>query len=194
MTQVLEVLSTKLQELGHDVHFEQKFACELNKAKREFIKHVVEKDTHIFTDVGDMGARTEGAPCCAHEAQCPLEAVNLLIAGLSCKDLSRAKASRPNPGQVFVSSAVGSSSSARTYFGWLEYLTNRPADLLIVENSDQLLEGNQADAQIFINALRERGYQTHLLLVDSHTFGLPQHRRRAYILGWLQASPLMSEV
>ena len=131
----------------------QRFSCELSQRKREFAEQVVDikNDGHpccSFSDVTDLAQRKSW---CSRHYLCPTPRANLLVAGLSCKDLSMQNPRRPGQtgSPVLDPALMGASTSSRAFFGFMSYVDQACPDILLIENSNQLLENQDGDAQVF---------------------------------------------
>ena len=115
---VLDAFQKAVVKSGTPFSIKQRFSCEVNKAKQTWINNLVNKGNHpgdvcIFADAQDMRGST--AKCVAHNKECTVEPVDLLIVGTSCKDMSRAstqvKAMRGTP-VLSKQHSLGGSASA----------------------------------------------------------------------------------
>ena len=141
---VVEAMNEAMRDHGLKVHLKHKFSCEANKDKRAWIRQVLtstciaESMTAesadgcgcIFEDIAALGQGE--AACSNHERCCPVETVDLLVVGTSCKDLSRANASRVSHESPVLEQSSSKGGSAQTYHGFLSYVrTHRPNFILL---------------------------------------------------------------
>ena len=122
------------------------------------------------------------APCVVHGKDCALAPVDILVVGTRCKDMSRCstyfKQSRP-----VLSREWSPGGSAQTFRGLLAYLDRCPANLVIYENVDSMDEGGgETNMDILLSEFSSRGYEGQRMTLDANSFGLPQHRRRMWVL------------
>ena len=179
------------QASGVAHEFNHVFGCEIIPDKRSFGMKVTDQcghpDSCMFIDVSHLEG--EHAWCDRHKRMCRIPPAEGLIAGLSCKDLSLMNSKNPGgTGPIFAANKVHSSTSAKTFFGFLSYVDRFAPSWVMLENSDQLLDGNESmkvNWQRLRRALEARGYMVHGLVVDSSQFALPQTRRRSYIVAFL---------
>ena len=122
------------------------------------------------------------APCTVHGKDCALPPVDILVVGTSCKDMSKCsvyfKQSRP-----VLSREWSPGGSAQTFRGLLAYLDRCPANVVIYENVDSMDEcSGETNMDILLSEFSSRGYEGQRMTLDAHSFGLPQHRRRLWVL------------
>ena len=73
--------------------------------------------------------------------------------------------------------------SAQTFRGLLAYLDRCPANVVIYENVDSMDEcSGETNMDILLSEFSSRGYEGQRMTLDAHSFGLPQHRRRLWVL------------
>ena len=110
---------------------------------------------------------------------------NLLVAGVSCKDLSRANSKHSNK-KALLRTAGSPGGTVATYRAFLEYLAYQAPETFIVENSDAMADESSSDdsnINIFLVDARERGYEAQPVIVDCQDYGAPARRKRIYIYG-----------
>ena len=135
----------------------------------------------VFRDILQMGDQT--AECAVHNRRCAIPAVDLLILGTSCKDMSRANPAPPKGHVLRQEQSKG--GSAQTYRGFLHYLDSRPSPMIIFENVDAMddaKENGESNLDIFLADTSNRGYESQIIMTDAQEFGLPARRRRIYVL------------
>ena len=73
--------------------------------------------------------------------------------------------------------------SAQTFHGLLAYIDRCPPNLVIYENADSMDEGSgESNVDILLSEFSSRGYEGQRMTLDAQSFGLPQHRRRTWVL------------
>jgi len=142
-------------------------------------------DFCLFERAEDMGKLV--ANCVRHDKMCPVPRVDLLIFGIPCKNVSRASSAyRANQLVMSLQSSVG--GSAQTFRGAENYLHQHVVLIILFENSDALddagdLTSHMTNLQVVEMRLQSCGFALKSFLMDTVLFGLPQHRRRYYVLG-----------
>ena len=160
------------------------FSCEKEKWKKKFLQEVVfpvlSHDAEhgcLFSDMA--GLKKKLAACDVHEKKCNLPAlVFLLMAGYSCKTLSRLNPNGCQPGAL----RAGSGSSGETCHALLDYLRIHRPVVCLLENVEEMGrdEDKSDNVAFFLEKLEELGYVVASHVFDTANFGLPQHRRRAW--------------
>ena len=131
------------------------------------------------------------ATCMVHGGKCPVPSVDMLIAGTSCKDFSKASMGRGGKRlrlEDLMELESSSGGSIQTLKGLFGYLKQWAPAMLIMENVDILDEDSSASATktiltYMMDTLRDLGMESLAVLTDAQLFGLPQMRRRFYISG-----------
>ena len=141
--------------------------------------------THVYDDVTKF--RTGTAHCHIHNAKCKLPAADLLISGFSCKDMSKAN---PNRKLMRSSQVVLNSSSpgktAGTLQGTFSVIEQMMPEAFVLENTDLDQDNEHREGlDHILSELAAKGYDTQAYIVNSVDFGLPQIRRRLFIVGVL---------
>ena len=192
---VLLAISSAYKEAGLSIEFTHVFSCESNPAKRVWIRKVFEEvgvaEGCMFKRAEDMGGAT--AWCEVHKKRCPIPGADIMVAGTSCKDLSKANKNR-NPKAFQQSSTPG--NSANTFHGLADWLMAHAVTMLFFENVDAMAEivnlaiqddlasgfdkGNMSNLEIAMERFAEAGLSSLPILTDAQLFGLPQARRRYY--------------
>ena len=136
----------------------------------------------IFHDIQDLNKAQ--APCWEHNGFCNVPAVDLIIVGTSCKDMSRAN---PNPvrSELVLSQASSKGGSAQTFQGLLSFLEAKSPAMVLFENVDSIEDakpGGTSNLEILKAEMSSRGYEGQIVRTDAHEFGLPCHRRRIFAL------------
>jgi DNA (cytosine-5)-methyltransferase 1 len=151
-----------LQMAGHHAHlFCESYAPARAVLERQF------PDTKIISDIRKL------------EALPRTTKVNLLTAGFPCQDLSQAGATRGLNG--------AHSSLVRNVF---RVLRRTRSEWVLFENVPFMLWlGNGAAMKYLTSNLERLGYRWAYRLVDSQAFGVPQRRKRVYLLASLNHDP-----
>jgi site-specific DNA-cytosine methylase len=107
----------------------------------------------------------------------------LLVAGWSCKDLSRlSKDYAQKKNSNVLEEKRG--SSGQTLEGLLQYLRNDAPPVYIGENVDEIIDVFSENRLYLISAMRGAGYVTDVVKVDSSEYGHWTKRVRAYIVAF----------
>ena len=139
------------------------------------------EDVCIFRNIADLG--NEVADCVTHNKPCAVPAVDLLIIGTSCKDMSRANNSAPKGPVLKMDASKG--GSAQTFKGFMRYLESANPAIVIFENVDSMEDaksGGESNLEVFQAEVSSRGYEFQVVMTDAMEFGLPARRRRLYVL------------
>lgn len=105
--------------------------------------------------------------------------VDLLTGGFPCQDLSQAGQTQGMSG--------GNSSLVEHVF---RLLRKRQVETLVLENVPFMLQLARGNAMVYIlDQLEGLGYRWAYRVIDSRAFGLPQRRRRVYLVASLQDDP-----
>lgn len=189
----VDALAAELQNQHIKVTFEVVFTCEIDKDKRTWCMDVqsrLQKGLRMPCCFHDVAGFEGGwGKCARHEASCRLpESLDGFVAGFSCKDFSRANPnkkalSRENVFQQLTTPG----KSADTMHGVLDVLGVCMPDWLLLENVDSMDEGGHSSAHdCFLSELGSHGYDCRSILLDAQEYGLPQSRKRLFILGVLR--------
>ena len=112
----------------------------------------------------------------------PPPPVDILVVGTSCKDMSRMSA-YIKQSRTILRQDWSPGGSAQTFHGLLAYIDRCPPNLVIYENVDSMDEGSgETNVDILLSEFSSRGYEGQRMTLDAHSFGLPQHRRRMWVL------------
>ncbi len=169
-------------------------SCDIDPKKQRFIKKLhhadINPDDHppvqggacLYNDAKEL--RNEKAWCCLHKRMCKVVCGDIVIIGFSCKDISRAN---PNHSKVNLSNAESPGGSCDTWHALLHRLDNAefPPVLLIIENVDALTDDDddgKSQFDLVVAELSNRGYECKAVKLDAVEFGMPQRRRRIYIV------------
>ncbi len=117
---------------------------------------------------------------------------DLLVGGFPCQDYSVATTLKNSKGLI----------GKKGVLWWsihkiLSEKTNKP-NCLLLENVDRLLispSGQRGrDFAIILKSLDELGYAVEWRIINAADFGMPQRRRRIFILAYLKASPIYNSI
>ena len=184
----LHTLADELAAVGINHDFECLYMAEQDKAKQKWLLNVAETlmtpEACLFPDVRDLW--NGECPCLRHKKNCTVRASDLIGAGISCKSWSKANPLRwdRQRGSV-LQSETSQGGSSDTFHGLLRVLDRQGCKILMIENSDELVGDEQADWSIMVAMLQARGYRCQTVCLDSVEFGIPAHRRRAYLIAIL---------
>jgi len=104
---------------------------------------------------------------------------DLVAAGFPCQDLSQA-------GQTKGLSGKKSSLVSHVF----RLIDHKPVPWVLIENVPFMLQLGQGEAmEYLVSQLELRGYSWAYRIVDSRAFGLPQRRRRVYLLASREEAP-----
>jgi site-specific DNA-cytosine methylase len=143
----------------------------------------------VFDDLVLLG---QNRATCRHSSEgqgpCAIPAIDWLVAGFSCKDFSKANPNR-NKFQAsrILSTAASPGKSADTFLGTLRVIDQKMPEVVFLENVDldQDEERSLALDQI-LHELATRGYDTQAYLMNASDYGLPQSRRRLFIIAMIR--------
>lgn len=177
-----------IKATGASVQYKVMYACEKVACKQKWIDSVMHGRPGIdracrpcvYCDICDM---TTGAHCMVHDSRCDVPPVHMLVAGWSCKDLSRLSKDyvQKKNGNVLQEKR---GSSGQTLDGLLRLLTDQPPPVYIGENVDEITDLQSENRQYLIAAFGDCGYYTDVIKVDSHEYGHWTKRCRAYIVAF----------
>jgi DNA (cytosine-5)-methyltransferase 1 len=150
---------------GFDLGFERagmdvRWQCEIDKAAREVLRRHW-PDAMVYEDVRNVGS---GAA-----------AVDVVCGGFPCQDVSVAGRRAGLAGE-----------RSGLWFEFARVLSDVKPEWVVVENVPGLLTSNRGrDFGTILAGLVQRGYCCAWRVLDSQYFGVPQRRRRLYIVGHL---------
>lgn len=113
---------------------------------------------------------------------------DLLVGGFPCQDYSVAR----------VLSQAAGLSGKKGVLWWdihriLEEKGKKAPRYLMLENVDRLLKSpvgqRGRDFAVMLSTLNERGYAVEWRVINAAEYGMPQRRRRVYILGYKKGTP-----
>jgi site-specific DNA-cytosine methylase len=199
----LDALGEQMQAEKIQVKFQSAFFVELDKNKREWCSGVharlaCDEDPPpcSFVDISSFVTTNERTPACTkHNKPCSLPTeIDLLICGFSCKDFARCNSNRKmRSGLDIVGSASSPGKSADTMHGVLGILGRSRAEMLILENVDELAQEHHSEAlDLLLANLSAMGYEVKTLVLCCSEYGLPEVKKRLYIIGLLRPSRLFA--
>ena len=153
-----------LERSGHEIVWQ----VEYDKQARSILrKHW--PDVKIYNDVQQVGGKDGEA------GRDVLEEVDLICGGFPCQDLSVAGHRRGLDG-----------SKSGLWYEFHRILEECRPQYCLVENVPGLFSSNKGrDMEVLVRGLEELGYQWQYRILDSQYFGVPQRRRRVFIVGYL---------
>jgi DNA (cytosine-5)-methyltransferase 1 len=147
------------QRCGHEIVFQ----CEIDSFCNRILQHHWPQtsrraDIRRIDDVKDVPA------------------ADIWCAGFPCQDLSLAlRTARPG--------LQGERSGL--FYSLAKLIRQGGPDVVVIENVVGLLTSHQGrDFLAILNALQECGYAVGWRVLNSQFFGLPQYRRRLYVVAW----------
>ena len=184
----LECIAQYYQEINVNVKFVHRFSCESKPWKQEWTHRLFEERGIeagcLFERAEELGQTH--AYCCLHKRKCPVPGCDLLIAGASCKDFSRSSTNM-SPAEVMMH-ATTPGGSAQTMWALLKYVSLHCIEILLLEDADTLDvmspagKSLQTALNVVAAEIRKCGMNPCPLLTDAFLFGLPEERRRFYIV------------
>ena len=123
---------------------------------------------------------------------CEIPECNLLVGGFPCQDYSVATTLKRS----------GGIEGKKGVLWWqiyriLKEYKNKP-DYLFFENVDRLLKSpakqRGRDFAIILASLSDLGYAVEWRVINAADYGMPQRRRRTYILGYLKDSKIYNKI
>ena len=190
----LEALAASIsrQELP-TLQFNLRFTCESMLKKQEWLCKVTSKSCCCFCNITDL--RNELAYCVHHQGLCYVPRVNLIVVGLSCKDISKMNIHSAKHRSI-MQDPTSPGGAATTFTGLLGYLDAHGCDVLLGEEVEELADGdgnngNISNFSIMSAELSNRNFELQALLVNNTDFGLPSRRKRIYFMGMFTCSRLL---
>ena len=206
---VLLAIARAFAKYGVKLHFVHVFSCECVPKLQDWLIGLFAEvgatvslgDGCLFERAEHMGANA--AKCRKHGGRCcTIPDADLVIAGTSCKDFSKALGTSAKVKQHVLDNSTSTGGSAQTFHGLISYLMNHVVTMLLFENVDTLDEGgddNDSTSSAMAvhtalnsvcDAFEEAALRTLVMLSDAAEFGLPTVRLRYYILAVNPLSPL----
>jgi DNA (cytosine-5)-methyltransferase 1 len=143
-------------------------------------------ETSLFCEIDEaaravLGHRFPDIPCCddiRELAALPAD-VDVITAGFPCQDLSQA------------GRTLGLAGSRSGLVGEVfRLLRRRPVPWVVLENVPFMLQLGKGHAlDVIVKTFEELGYRWAYRVIDSRSFGLPQRRRRVYLVASLDEDP-----
>ncbi len=158
-----------LERAGMEVMWQ----VEIDSFRRRILKRHW-PDVEQFEDVRKVGGHGTEPPSPRKQQ---LGAVDLLCGGFPCQDLS-------------VAGRRGGIHAERSglFFEFARLAGELRPNWLLIENVPGLLSSNKGeDFKTVLKTLSELGYAVAWRILDSRYFGVPQRRRRVYIVGHIRA-------
>lgn len=139
----------------------------------------------VFCDILELGKST--ARCVTHSSMCTVPHCCIFVCCTSCKDISRLSAG--TAGQQILQQTSSSGGSAQTFQGMLGYIEwARPA-IILFENVEAIADGGgggeDTNLDIVLSEFASRGYECQQMIGDCSRYGVPQRRKRFYIVALL---------
>ena len=195
---VQAAMASAYKEQGIAIEFETVFDCEIDTGKQKYLQQSQESlqpglRPCLFKDIGELGNQT--AECVVHGANCRVPGADVLCCCTSCRDVAKPNTKNKSDGSVF-KQTTSAGGSAQTWKGFLAYLEVHRPVLFFFENSDTISDVNNAPTgrdrhshlDLLLSEIASRGYETQPMVLKSSFFGLPQSRRRLYLVGVLTRS------
>jgi len=170
-----------LEKSGHNVVWSNQWEPGTSK---QWASKVYEtrfgSEGHSNEDIGEV--RTEDIPD-----------ADLLVGGFPCQDYSVASTSRNSKGLV----------GKKGVLWWqihriLEQKGDAKPDYLLLENVDRLLKSPSKqrgrDFAVILKSLEELGYDVEWRVINAADYGMPQKRKRVFILGYRKGSHIQKRV
>ena len=169
------------------------YACEKVASKQRWINDVMHRRQGMPLAAGSKDGRpcvydnicdmSVGASCMVHGQRCEVKAVHVLIAGWSCKDLSRLSADfiKKKNSNVLQEKR---GSSGETLDGLLRFLRTDAPPVYVGENVDEIVDLQSESRQYLFKAMFEAGYVMDVAKVDSSEYGHWTKRTRAYTVAF----------
>lgn len=192
----LKALTNALRRKNIEVAFSQRWACESDLTKQQWLKCLHgSDDICIFRDAKDMGGGPAGeAPCETHGRCCSVTDVDCFLVGFSCKEFSRANTSASATKGQLLKTGIGG-SSVETYKCMMAFIEKFKPRFITIENSDALCDGSDkvdANVNVLLATLSRFGYDSQAVLLNTPLFGLPNRRPRTYIISILKTENIQN--
>lgn len=150
---------------GFDLGFERAgmegvAVCEIDKNAQSVLRRHFPK-SKLYSDVKDIGEKTHGR-----------KSIDLICGGFPCQDLS-----------VSGKRAGLAGKRSGLWFEFARAIDEIEPRWVVIENVPGLLSSNGGkDIQIIIDNLTQMGYTVDIDIKDSQEFGVPQRRRRVFLV------------
>ena len=185
-----------LANLAKHTQIRHLFACEIAPPKQEWIQGVFrallprQNKPCLFKNIERLG--DERAECHTHGGNCIVPAADIFVCCTSCKDMSkipvrRAKESSQAKQGLVLQSRVSPGGSAQTMQGLLDYIELKQPKIIFFENVDAIDEQSDPDVDltnldVAMSQFHSRGYEVQRIMTSTKQFGVPQDRRRLYLV------------
>jgi len=164
------------------------FSCEFRKDKRAWIHGIHSKfaqhDPCVFKDIQDLG--NAQADCSTHGQLCNVPSCDIFVCCTSCKDISRLS---PKASGLVLQAAQSSGGSSQTFHGMLAYIDAARPAIVIFENVEAINDvdskSEMSSMDIVLSEFASRNYECQQMCGDSSKYGVPQRRRRVYVIALL---------
>ncbi len=129
----------------------------------------------VERDEQDKPLQSKNERTCANDARPFAEYPDLIIGGFPCQDLSVAGRRAGLAGE-----------RSGLFFEFARIVGEVRPTWFVIENVPGLLSSNKgADFDVVLNTMGQFGYGMAWRILDSRYFGVPQRRRRVYVVGCL---------
>ena len=185
LQRVLKVCPTNVS-----IKMEARFVCELVDDKANWLASMNLSSPGMahFKDAQELGASKAFCRRAGRKIEVP--GVDLVHAGVSCKDLSQMNDAAAENLCIIIdwlktlsieddlaSESVPDGTTAITLLATLKYVLRHKPTIIMIENVKAFLMLKDELCRLF----REMGYAVHFVSVNSNTFGVPQSRPRIYL-------------
>jgi DNA (cytosine-5)-methyltransferase 1 len=170
-----------LEKTGHTVVWSNQWEPGTSKQWASMVYETrFGSDGHSNEDIAEV--RTEDIP-----------SADLLVGGFPCQDYSVASTSRNSKGLV----------GKKGVLWWqihriLEQKGDDKPNYLLLENVDRLLKSPSKqrgrDFAVILKSLEELGYDVEWRVINAAEYGMPQKRKRVFILGYRKGSNIQRRV
>jgi site-specific DNA-cytosine methylase len=181
------------------------FTAEIKSDKQQWAR-AVHGDVHCcFKDVCALGGNE--ADCVTHNKKCPVPSCHAFVSGFSCTAVSsynsQASSRKGKFGAIGEDDDIddGSNATLSTWKGCQRYIAKHLPEILLLENvtsldsepddDDEDGKKTMSNLQSLLRELEKIGYICGAQALTSSDFGVAQKRKRIWIWGLRQESPLM---
>lgn len=177
---------------GLRVSFTHAWSCELVRKKREWIWFNF-KPPLVYTDA-TLLCDPEGGFDDVTQTRQILPTVDIVVAGFSCKDASRASIHHGSRLDVV---STGGGTTGRTFQALLRVVAKLRPGLVLMENVPTLADIDKASGLSNLDRVKlafdEIDYALVFHCFDVADVGVPNTRRRLYMTAWPRPSPYRRE-
>ena len=165
------------------IHWRHRFSCEINPSVQEWIIKECRPQL-LFDDICKLSD-----PMChdvISKSQVPVPDVDIFIFGSECDNLSSANSSTRDFGCI----KAGEGKSGTTAAGGFDFVEKCRPLLVVVENVANLDAGGRfadTDKTTMIKNFNSMGYYVDAHIYDAKDSGVPQSRRRFYLIAMLHS-------